>query len=84
MFFLMYFTTANFMSVDFLIHFIMRTAFYWLGLIIIIHGRNQYDENNVLVAACLSFLIELIIESALYVHHRSKARLFMRLKVMTL
>lgn len=39
-FFLVYFITTSYMSVDYITHLIMRTTFLWSTMMVIILGRN--------------------------------------------
>ena len=51
----------------------------------IIIGRSQYDsENNVYASFGLTFFFAMMFESVLYSNHRSKAVLFMRIKLTAL
>lgn len=84
-FFLIIFMVTNFMSVDYLCHLIIRQCFTWACMSMIIIGRSQYDgENNVYTGFGLTLIFSLMFESVLYSNHRSKAGLFMRIKLTAL
>ena len=46
--------------------------------------RNRYGENNVYAAGLVLILLVLSMESIMYVNHKAKANLFMRIKVIAL
>ena len=75
---------ANFMSIDYLPHLIARdTIFIFLGCIST-YERNRHEENTIAAAGVIIVLLILGAESIIYVNHKAKANLFMRMQVISL
>ena len=75
---------ANFMSIDYLPHLIARdTIFLFLGCIST-YERNRHEENTIASAGVIIVLLLCGMESIIYVNHKAKANLFMKIQVITL
>ena len=78
------FIICNLMSVDYLLHLIQRTVFFWAVMLLIIFKRSTLEENNVYAALFTTLFFNVAFETIIYINHRAKAKLFMQMKVMTL
>ena len=81
---IVFITVANFMSIDYLPHLIARdTIFIFLGCITA-YERNRHEENTIAAAGVIIVLFLVGGESIIYVNHKAKANLFMRIQAITL
>ena len=75
----MFLFVANFTAINFIPHLVVREIFA-IGLALITTvTRNKFGENNLYAAGFIMILLVLGMESIIYVNHRAKANLFMRI-----
>lgn len=72
---------ANFMAVDYLPHLVVREICGLAFAVMTILYRHSYDENEIESALAMQVLLFFGLETIIYVNHKAKANLFMRIKV---
>ena len=75
---------ANFLTNDYLPHLAVRQIYMLLSITGYVFTNLINGELNLYAAATFVMLINLGIETIIYVNHKSKAQLFMRMKVLML
>ena len=69
------------MAIDYLPHLAFRQGIYLFWAVMQTYVMNQKDENTILTAVIALVLLDLGVESIIYVNHKAKVELFMRIKV---
>ena len=78
---MVYLLVANFMSHDYLPHLCSRLIFVFSTGTMHIFERNRNEENSIFTGSASMIILVLLVEMIIYVNHKAKANLFMRIKV---
>lgn len=81
---LIYLCSCHFMCSNFLVTFIIRQVLGWSFILLSLYMWQRLFEINIAVNALFFFTLVILVEGSNYCSMRSKALLFLRVKVMSM